>query len=910
MLEETEISRGGQVRALSASTVAFTVCFAVWTIFSIIGIQIKQDLGLNETQFGLLIGTPILTGSLIRLALGIWTDQHGGRLVFTIVMLAAAAATWLLSTVTTYEMFLLAALGVGIAGGSFAVGIAYVSRWYPKEQQGAALGIFGVGNIGAAVTKFIAPFVMVAFGWTTVAQAWALVLAITAVLFFLTTKEDPITTARRARGEKPESTWKQLAPLQKIQVWRFSLYYFFVFGAFVALSLWLPRYLMGVYDLDIKSAGMIAALYSIPASLFRMAGGYLSDKIGARRVMYWTFTASVICTFLLSYPATEYVVHGIQGDIRFSFGIGLPVFITLIFVLGFFMSLGKAAVYKHIPVYYPNHVGAVGGVVGLIGGLGGFILPIAFGMMNDITGVWTSCFMLLFLIVATNLLWMHFAILRMERKTVPALAKPRFLPELEISPVLTDWNPEDERFWEGKGKRIAARNLWISIPNLLLAFAVWMVWSAVVVNLPAIGFKYTTDQLFWLAALPGLSGAILRGFYSFMVPIFGGRTWTAFSTASLLVPAVGIGMAVQNPATPYTVMLILALLCGLGGGNFASSMANISFFFPKDQKGMALGLNAGLGNLGVSVVQFVVPLIITVGVFGALGGDAQAWSQGGSTKQLWLQNAGYVWVPFILASAVAAWFGMNDIGSAKASFADQAVIFKRKHNWIMCWLYVGTFGSFIGYSAGFPLLTKTQFPGVDPLQFAFLGPLIGAASRSFTGGIADRWGGARVTMWVFWTMIAAVAGVLFFLGIKEQPGAFWGFLAMFLLLFAATGVGNASTFQMIPAIFLIDRQRAAAEGPAALAEAQKEAAKESAAVLGFTSAVAAFGAFFIPKTFGSSIALTGGPEGALYAFVVFYLTCIALTWWYYTRRGAEMPLAGTASQAQPSGAVAATGGDD
>jgi NNP family nitrate/nitrite transporter-like MFS transporter len=807
-------------------------------------------------------------------------------------------------------MFLVAALGVGIAGGSFAVGIAYVSRWYPKEQQGAALGIFGVGNVGAAVTKFIAPFVMVAFGWTTVAQVWAVALAVTAVVFFLTTKEDPVTTARRARGEKPESTWKQLAPLQKIQVWRFSLYYFFVFGGFVALSLWLPRYLIGVYGLDIKSAGMIAALYSIPASVFRMAGGYLSDKVGARRVMYWTFTASAICTFLLSYPTTEYVVHGIRGDIRFSFGIGLPVFVALIFVLGFFMSLGKAAVYKHIPVYYPDHVGAVGGVVGLIGGLGGFVLPIAFGMMNDVTGVWTSCFMLLFLVVATNLLWMHFAILRTERKAAPALAKPRFLPELEAPPVLADWDPEDKAFWEEKGRRIAARNLWISIPNLLLAFAVWMVWSAVVVNLPAIGFRYTTDQLFWLAALPGLSGAVLRGFYSFMVPIFGGRTWTAFSTASLLVPAVGIGMAVQNPATPYTVMLILALLCGLGGGNFASSMANISFFFPKEQKGMALGLNAGLGNLGVSVVQFVVPLIITGGVFGALGGGPQTWSQAGAAKQLWLQNAGYVWVPFILVSAVAAWFGMNDIGSAKASFADQAVIFKRKHNWIMCWLYIGTFGSFIGYSAGFPLLTKTQFPGVDPLQFAFLGPLVGAASRSFSGGISDRWGGARVTVWVFWTMMAAAAGVLFFLVIKEQPGAFLGFLAMFLVLFAATGVGNASTFQMIPAIFLADRLRAAAsQGPAALVEAQREAAKESAAVLGFTSAVAAFGAFFIPKTFGSSIVLTGGPEGALYVFIAFYLSCIALTWWYYTRRGAEMPLAGVGSNAAPRGAVAASGGD-
>jgi NNP family nitrate/nitrite transporter-like MFS transporter len=906
MSKPGEIAAAGRACALGSSTVAFTTCFAVWTIFSIIGVQIEQQLGLNETQFGLLIGTPILTGSLIRLALGIWTDQYGGRAVFVIVMLAAAVATWLLSMATTYEMMLLAALGVGIAGGSFAVGIAYVSRWYPKEQQGAALGIFGMGNVGAAVTKFLAPFVMVALGWTAVAQIWATALAIMAVIFWLLTKDDPVLVERRKTGVKPQSTWAQLAPLQKLQVWRFSLYYFFVFGGFVALSLWLPRYLIGVYGLDIRIAGMVAALYSIPASLFRVMGGYLSDKVGARRVMYWTFGAAVLCTFLLSYPATDYVVHGIKGDIHFGFGLGLVPFILLVFALGFFMALGKAAVYKHIPVYYPGHVGAVGGVVGMIGGLGGFFLPIAFGMANDITGVWTSCFMLLFVIAASGLLWMHFAILRMERR-LPQLIGSRFLPELEGAATLTEWDPEDKSFWAAKGNRIAQRNLWISIPALLLAFAVWMVWSVVVVNLPQIGFKFTTDQLFWLAALPGLSGAILRGFYAFMVPIFGGRTWTTFATASLLAPAIGIGLAVQNPETPYIAFLILALLCGLGGGNFASSMANISFFFPKEQKGMALGLNAGLGNLGVSVVQFVVPLIITAGVFGAFGGEPEQATIAGATKQIWLQNAGFVWVPLILAASIAAWFGMNDVGNAKASFADQAVIFKRKHNWVMCWLYVGTFGSFIGYSAGFPLLTKTQFPGIDPLQFAFLGPLVGAASRSLTGWVSDRYGGARVTNWVFVAMVAAVAGVLFFLGIKDQAGAFWGFFAMFLVLFAATGVGNASTFQMIPAIFLIERQRAAAAAGQPLAQAQREAAKEAAAVLGFTSAVAAFGAFFIPKSFGSSIALTGGAEAALYAFILFYASCIVLTWWYYTRKGAEIPLGGASQPPAPPALVSGAG---
>ena len=432
----------GERRALVASTVAFTVCFAVWTIFSIIGVQIKQDLGLNDTQFGLLVGTPILTGSLIRLVLGIWTDQYGGRLVYTVVMVSAAIATWLLSWATTYETMLLAALGVGIAGGSFAVGIAYVSRWYPKEKQGTALGIFGMGNVGAAVTKFLAPFVMVAFGWQVVAQVWATALLIMAIIFLLVARDDPALAERQRTGAKPMPFVAQLAPLRNLQVWRFSLYYFFVFGAFVALALWLPRYYVGVYGLDIRLAGMLGAAYSIPGSVFRAFGGVLSDKYGARRVMYWTFIASVICSFFLSYPATDYTVHGIEGPIQFSIAIGFLPFTVLTFILGFFMSLGKAAVYKHIPVYYPDHVGSVGGIVGLIGGLGGFVLPIAFGAMNDLTGVWTSCFMLLFALVATALVWMHFAILRMEKRAIPALRGPKDLPELIESLSAAPPSPE------------------------------------------------------------------------------------------------------------------------------------------------------------------------------------------------------------------------------------------------------------------------------------------------------------------------------------------------------------------------------------------------------------------------------------------------------------------------------------
>lgn len=450
--------------------------------------------------------------------------------------------------------------------------------------------------------------------------------------------------------------------------------------------------------------------------------------------------------------------------------------------------------------------------------------------------------------------------------------------------VLIDWHPEDPEFWESRGKAVATRNLWISIPCLLLAFSVWMVWSVVVAKMPAIGFNFTVGERFWLAALPGLSGATLRIFYSFMIPIFGGRKWTALSTASLLLPAIGIGFAVQDLNTTYTTFLILALMCGFGGGNFASSMANIAYFYPKKTKGNALALNAGLGNLGVSVMQFVVPLVITAGVFGAIGGEPQQLADG---SKLWIQNAGFIWVPFIAVSAIAAWFGMNDIASAQASFKEQSIIFSRKHNWIMCILYTGTFGSFIGYSAGFPLLMKTQFPDVDALSYAFLGPLVGALSRAATGWISDKFGGGRVTFWTFLGMIIAVGGVLFFLGIKEQPGAFWGFFACFMALFFLTGVGNASTFQMIPSIMRqeVPRLMPQLQGDVLL----KQSERESAAIIAFTSAIAAYGAFFIPKAYGTSIGLTGGPEAALWCFGIFYALCVVITWAYYSRKGAPVP---------------------
>jgi len=882
---DTQLQAPGADRALWLSTLAFTACFAVWTIFSIIGVQIKAELGLNEAQFGLLVGTPILTGSLIRVFLGVWSDQLGGRIINVIVMLLAAAATFLLSYAHTYPQFLAAALGVGIAGGAFAVGVAYVSKFFSVERQGTALGIFGAGNVGAAVTKFAAPFVMLAFGWEAVAQIWAVVLAGLAVVFFLFTSDDPQTVERRRTGQKAQPTWMQLAPLRDIRVWRFSLYYFFVFGAFVALALWLPHYLTGVYGLGIAAAGMLAAAYSIPGSLFRIFGGWLSDRIGARKVMYITFTLSVACTFLLSYPATTYVVEGIRGPITFHTEIGLAAFVVLISVLGFAMSLGKAAVFKHIPVYYPNHVGAVGGLVGMIGGLGGFVLPILFGVLADFTGVWTSCFMLLFVLVGTALIWMHFSVRRMEVAREPTLARLPEFPELgepESAHVLNDWRPEDESFWAKTGRKIALRNLAISIPNLLLAFAVWMLWSTVATRLNSVGFKFSTAELFWLTALPALSGATLRIFYSFMVPIVGGRLWTVLTTLSLLIPAVGMGLAVQDLDTPYWVFVLLALSCGLGGGAFASSMSNIGFFFPKREKGNALAMNAGFGNLGVSALQLLAPIAAGFALFGPLGGAPQTAVVEGAQHQIWLQNAGFMWAPLIVLAAIAAWFGMNDVASARASFKDQAVVFKRKHNWLMCYLYIGTFGSFIGFSAAFPLLGRTLFPDINILQIAFLGPLVGAASRAMTGWVSDRWGGQNVTQWVFVALMLGVGGALYSTGaLGGVEPSFPLFFASFLWLFFWTGVGNASTFQMIPALVRADMPRLMPN--ASPDERLKSSELESAAIVGFSSAIGAYGGFFIPLAFASSMAATGGPATALYVFLGFYLTCAAVNWAFYAR---------------------------
>jgi len=438
---------------------------------------------------------------------------------------------------------------------------------------------------------------------------------------------------------------------------------------------------------------------------------------------------------------------------------------------------------------------------------------------------------------------------------------------------IADWNPEDKKFWESQGKVIARRNLIWSIVAEHLGFSIWLIWSIVAANLSAAGFHYTTAQLFQLVALPGLIGALMRFPYTFAVTAFGGRNWTIVSASLLFIPTIALAYFVTKPDTPYHLMLLVSALAGLGGGNFASSMANISFFYPDRMKGWALGLNAAGGNIGVSTVQLLVPILMGFGFISLYQATPTA-------AGVYLQNAGLMWlVPLVIAVSGAILF-MNNLSSARSTFKDQLVIVRRKHTWIMSYLYIGTFGSFIGYSAAFPLLIKTQFPTIT-IGIAFLGPMVGSLARPLGGLLADRVGGAIVTFWNFIAMGAATIGVVYFVEIKD----FAGFLAMFLTLFITTGVGNGSTFRMIPSIFREEKLReAASRGESGRAFALKTAGLESAAALGFISAIGAVGGFLIPTGFGKSIAITGGPQLALAIFLAFYVTCIALTWWYYMRK--------------------------
>ncbi len=511
--------------------------------------------------------------------------------------------------------------------------------------------------------------------------------------------------------------------------------------------------------------------------------------------------------------------------------------------------------------------------------------------------------------------------------------------------TIEKWDVEDQTFWEKGGSKIASRNLWISIPSLLMAFAIWMSWSVITVQMKNLGFPFDTVQLFTLAAIAGLAGATLRIPNSFLIAIAGGRNVIGITTALLLVPAIGLGIALKDIDTPFASFAVLAALSGLGGGNFSSSMSNISFFFPKRMQGLSLGLNAGLGNIGVSVMQLLIPFVVGFALFGNLGGAGMPLvvEAGGNPvgTMRFIQNAGFVWVPLLIILSIAAWFGMNNIrkatpnlasttsaiakvlgllligavgaavglylllglgmsmwlvlpvtilltvllmkavpGEIKENLDTQFAIFKNKHNWIMTYLYTMTFGSFIGYSAAFPLLIRVVFGELadgsinpnapNPFAYAWLGPLVGSVARPIGGWISDKWGGAKVTQWDTVVMIASTLGVAYYVKAANNSATpeefFLPFLILFLILFITTGVGNGSTFRMVPIIF-----KPAEAGP----------------VLGWTAAVAAYGAFIIPRVFGQQVN-AGTPEFALYGFAFYYITCLGLNWYYYARKNAEI----------------------
>ena len=529
-----------------------------------------------------------------------------------------------------------------------------------------------------------------------------------------------------------------------------------------------------------------------------------------------------------------------------------------------------------------------------------------------------------------------------------------------MSPNLSKWDVEDEQFWNSEGQRIATRNLWISIPSLLCGFAVWLYWSIITVQMLNLGYPFSQSQLFTLSAIAGLTGATLRIPSSFLIRIAGGRNTIFLTTALLMIPAVGTGIALQNKATPIEVYYLLALLSGIGGGNFASSMSNISFFFPKRVQGISLGLNAGLGNFGVTTMQILIPLVMTFGLF---GGEPQTLINTSGTligkipagTETYIHNAGYIWLVLLIPLAFAGWFGMHNIttdtvspkvdstasafgkiigllfiafvtagiglylllpqpvglgllskwivlplviiatvfgmkyctrGELRANLDRQYRIFSNKHTWAMTIIYTMTFGSFIGYSAAFALSIKVIFGfshilvdgvlthdtpnpnGPSALMFAWMGPFIGALIRPVGGKISDKFGGAIVTQWVSIVMILSALGCAWFMKAAYASATpetyFYPFLILFIILFTATGVGNGSTFRSIAVIF--DSEQA---GP----------------VLGWTSAVAAYGAFIIPQVFGEQIKATT-PEYALYGFAAFYFICLLLNWWFYTRKNA------------------------
>lgn len=409
---------------LLVTTWAFTVCFAVWMMFGVTGIPIRAQLGLDAIQFGVLTATPVLTGAIFRLPLGIWTDRFGGRIIMLVLLLGCAVPLWVSAYATTLWQFLLLGLALGLVGASFSVGTPYVARFFPKEQRGFAMGVFGAGTVGAALNMFVAPWLIDAYGWQMVSRLYAVMLVVTAVIFWIFSAPDPGT------GKPLASMRQQLVVLRDPHVWKYCQYYSIVFGGFTALSIWMPQYFTSEYGFSIAQAALLAACFAVPAGIFRAFGGWLSDRFGGHNVTWWVLWIAWICLFLLSYPRTELTVHTVSGSA--SFGIALPVwfFTILLFVLGIAFACGMASTFKYIGDDFPDSMGAVSGVVGMVGGLGGFLLPIMFGAILDHLGINSSCFMLLYGIVAVSLV-LNFMT---EVRRAPVMGESMGVPATQSSP--------------------------------------------------------------------------------------------------------------------------------------------------------------------------------------------------------------------------------------------------------------------------------------------------------------------------------------------------------------------------------------------------------------------------------------------------------------------------------------------
>lgn len=442
------------------------------------------------------------------------------------------------------------------------------------------------------------------------------------------------------------------------------------------------------------------------------------------------------------------------------------------------------------------------------------------------------------------------------------------------SDCLTDWRPEDTAFWETTGKKIAWKTLTITTLSLILSFATWFLMSAVVVRLPNIGFKFDETQLFWLAAMPGLAGGTLRLIHMFLIPIFGTRKVIAIATLAKILPCVGLGFAVMNPATPFWMFLVLALLFGMGGGDFSSYMPSTSVFFPKRLQGTALGIQAGIGNFGVCVTQFLTPWIITFAIGGGALATSQTFTKAGKTSPMWLQNSAFWYVPLLLIIGIIAWTSLRRV-PMKASFGEQLDIFRNKHTYYCTITYVMTFGAFSGLSAAFPMLIKAVyggFPGApDPLKYAFYGPLIGSAMRVIAGPLTDKFGGA-----IFTTLcgIGLIAGAAFlgFSDILTHPSmaTFPTFVGVMLGMFFFTGIGNAATFRQYPVIF-------------------SHSPRQAAGVIGFTAAIAAYGPFLFNTIIGQVKAACKTPAPFFTGLMVFCVLATLINIWFYNRPGCEKP---------------------